>query len=158
MNQGRSIDNVVRGGKPPIAVRKRAPLKVWQKIALGVIIIALLAGFIWWKLAHSGEQVQADRYQAVFLDDGKVFFGKVKNLHGEYVTLQDVYYTQEQQSGAAANKDTQLESTSSVSLVKVGDEVYGPESSMNIRANQILFWQNLKSDSKVAQAIASQSK
>lgn len=156
MNQGRSIDNIVRN-KPQPVIQKRKPLKLWQKITIGGIVIALLAGGVWWKLANSGERVQTDRYQAIFLDDGKVFFGKIQNLHGEYVTVTDVYYTQDQQQGSAANESTQLEATDSVSLIKVGEEVYGPENSMNIRADQILFWQNLKADSKVAQAIASQS-
>jgi hypothetical protein len=44
-----------------------------------------------------------------------------------------------------------------VSDVKVGDEVYGPEGNMNIRADQVLFWQDLKADSKVAKAIDSKS-
>ena len=40
-----------------------------------------------------------------------------------------------------------------VSLAKVGSEVYGPENTVQVRAEQVLFWQDLKSDSKVAKAI-----
>lgn len=33
-------------------------------------------------------------YQAVLLDDGQVYYGKLKHLGERYVTLRDVYYIQ----------------------------------------------------------------
>jgi hypothetical protein len=33
-------------------------------------------------------------YQAVFLDNGQVFFGRVESLDRHYITLVDVFYVQ----------------------------------------------------------------
>lgn len=120
-------------------------------IGLSLFSIALLVVGIYWFMHRNELRIDHARYQAVFLDDGKVFFGKLQNSDGKYLTLHNAFYTQGQNESAGA----QASEPTSVQLVKVGDETYGPDSSMSIDADNVLFWQNLKADSKVTQAIES---
>ena len=83
----------------------------------------------------------------------QVFFGKLKNTHGDYLTLEGAYYTRKQDVPEDATEEQKAAVSNNVSLARVGDEVYGPESTIRIKAEQVLFWQDLKSDSKVAKAI-----
>lgn len=129
------------------------PLKLTALVAVAILI----AVGAWWLLApHNQQRIADDRYQAVFLDDGKVFFGKLQNTDGHFLTLRDAYYTQTPAS--VSDDNTSLQTADQINLVKVGEEVYGPENSMAIRTDQVLFWQNLTADSQVAEAIRSQDK
>jgi hypothetical protein len=68
--------------------------------------------------------------------------------------LSDIYYLQAQ---AAANESENPQETSSkssdVQLIKLGNEVHGPEDEMIISKDQILFFENLKTDGKVSDSI-----
>lgn len=117
-------------------------------VVLVVIVFCLLAA--WQLYDQRGRQVvKTDRFQAVFIDGGQVFFGKLKNTTGEYLTLESPYYTKS--ASASSSTDTTLEQ--STGLVKVGSESYGPDNSLSLRADHVLFWQNLRENSKVAEAI-----
>jgi hypothetical protein len=93
--------------------------------------------------------VNASKYQAVFLTNGQVYFGKVKGITKTYVDLQDIYYLNSQQS-----TDNKATTPTSFSLVKLGCELHGPNDQMVINRDQITFWENLKDDRQVAKAIA----
>jgi hypothetical protein len=56
---------------------------------------------------------------------------------------------QQTQEGTAAQSSTQSE----LSLVKLGNELHGPQDEMKINASQVLFTERLRSDSKVVDAI-----
>ena len=86
----------------------------------------------------------ATEYQAVFLDNGQVFFGKLEDGGGEYPLLKDVYYIQRQEDPAA--KQVRL------SLVKRGSELHGPDA-MYINTRHIVIVESITPDSKVAQLI-----
>lgn len=78
-----------------------------------------------------------------------------KNAGGEYLKLTDIYYLQvdsavQQAGGTEAATDS---SDSNVQLIKLGNELHGPRDEMQINDTQVLFWENLKPDSKVSEAI-----
>lgn len=118
---------------------------------IALAVVALILGGYWY-MHRNDQRIERNQYQAVFLNDGKVFFGKLQNINGQYITVTDAYYTQEQ---GASGGDGAAASSPSVKLIKVGDETYGPEGSMSIESSNVLFWQNLRADSKVAKAIES---
>ena len=127
----------------------------WAKIVYGlsfaavvVLIIASLGLLIFGKVDSQDRYVNKDQYQAVFLNSGQVYFGKIKALNGQYLNLQDIYYLQ------TANNNNTSGSNTNVSLVKLGCELHGPYDQMVINNSQITFWENLKSDGQVAKAIA----
>jgi hypothetical protein len=125
----------------------------------GILVVAIIgAGLLGgWMVGQSNGKVEgytgidSSRYQAIFLSNGQVYFGKLSDGGPELVKLQDIWYLQVQQGAQSA--DTLKNSESQVSLAKLGNELHGPDDSMSISKDQILFWENLKSDSKVVKAI-----
>ena len=77
---------------------------------------------------------------------------------GYALQLTNIFYLQTQSSSSSTNPQTTSTDSSSVQLIKLGDEVHGPEDSMVIEKSQVLFYENLKSDGKVAQSIAAYQK
>ncbi len=102
-------------------------------------------------VSTSGPSVSQDKYQALFLTNGQVYFGKVISMNSETVTLRDIYYLQQNvQSGTDAKNTAQQ---SQLQLTKLGGELHGPEDVMYIERSQVLFWENLKNDSQVVKKI-----
>lgn len=101
--------------------------------------------------------VKSKQFQAVFLTNGQVYFGKVSQVDSGYVKLTNIYYLQVTSSANGAQTVQPKSSDASnqqVSLAKLGGELHGPEDTMFISRQQVLFWENLKGDGKVAKAIA----
>jgi hypothetical protein len=82
-------------------------------------------------------------YQAVFLSNSQVFFGKA-DVGAEFVTLNDVFYIQSQ-----VNQDTkEVKST----LIKRGNEWHGPDV-MYVNKSQVVLIEPVAADSQVAKLI-----
>lgn len=119
-------------------------------VAALIVVVLLIAGMFVFKQKAAGDgAIKKDQYQAVFLTNGQVYFGKLKQVGQQYVEISDIYYLQVQQSVQPADQNKEAQ----VSLAKLGEELHGPEDQMNISRDQVLFWENLKDDSKVVQAI-----
>ncbi len=140
-----------------------------KKLAIAlilVIVIALagLAGFGYSKLVAGGANfngsIEKDRFQAVFLTNGQVYFGKLQNVEGNYVKLNNIYYLQVQQSvqPSTSNPEKSDSSDSQVSLTKLGKELHGPTDQMYISRSEVLFWENLEKGSTVVKAITDYEK
>lgn len=97
-------------------------------------------------LLPQGERIDTNGYQVVYLSSGQAYFGKLQNTTGDYLVLKDTYTAQEQ-SGPADNVPAQT------SIVKLSQQVYGPQDTISLKSDQVVFWQNLRDDSKVTQAI-----
>jgi hypothetical protein len=95
--------------------------------------------------------VKSKEYQALFLTNGQVYFGKLTKVDNSYVKLTDIYYLQVQQQ--VQPKDQNQQQQPQVSLAKLGGELHGPEDVMYVSRSQVLFWENLKDDGKVTKAI-----
>jgi len=83
-------------------------------------------------------------YQAVFLDNGQVFFGKLADTGSPYLTLRDVYYVQtlvEREKKKTANL-----------LIKRGSEWHNPDF-MRINSRHVVVIEPVGPDSRVAQLI-----
>ncbi len=144
-------------GTPPSTGQgpgKRSKL-VWWVVGALVVCVAIV-GVVWGSMGRKGfdenKSINTSEYQAVFLTNGQVYFGKLTDLNNKYVTISSIYYLQVQQS-QNLQQGTESDANSQVSLAKLGNELHGPEDKMHIAADQVLFWENLKNDSKVVQAI-----
>ncbi len=120
------------------------------KLAYGFSVLAaiLVAGVFY----STRPQATSSAYQAVFLSNGQVYFGHLYNPGGMNPVLRDIYYLQSQPSNPQ-NTSSNQNQQSQLSLVKLGNELHGPQDKMVIKSDQILFWENLKDNSKVVQAI-----
>lgn len=133
-----------------------------MKLIIAAVVVGLLAVlFGFWSHGRGGPSAHIDngKYQAVFFTNGQVYFGKLNWLGSGYYRLTDVYYIQASPSPeAAADSEnpqaTTAEGGSDVKLIKLGNEVHGPDDEMIISKEQVLFFENLKKDGKVSESIA----
>ena len=128
-------------------------------IVLAVIILGLVAWFSWSSTQSSTVGIDSSKYQVVSLVDGQVYFGTLSSADKDHMKLTDVYYLQPiaSESDAESSDSSDLQDTSSsennFKLVKFTDIVYGPENEMIISRDQIIHYDNLSPEGKVAKAI-----
>lgn len=113
------------------------------------IVIAALTAMLFLSDNATTKAIIKDKYQAVFLNNGQVYFGNIRGISDRSVTLQNIYYLQTNN----ANGETTTNTSTNVSLVKLGCELHGPYDQMIINSQQILFWENLQDSSQVVKAI-----
>lgn len=108
--------------------------------------------------------IDTSKYQAVFFTNGQVYFGKLQDFNTQYLKLTDIYYLQTESTTSntttsnSSNPQQTTTNDNNVQLIKLGDEIHGPEDEMVIAKEQVLFYENLKPDGKVAQTIAQYQK
>ena len=125
---------------------------VFVTLLFSVTVLAIAVAFLLYFGKDSESKfVDSKKQQAVFLTNGQVYFGRIARITHQYVDLQGIYYLNSQQSTDQQNKNAQAQQ--SFSLVKLGCELHGPADQMIINRDQVSFWENLKSDGKVAKAI-----
>lgn len=81
-----------------------------------------------------------EKYSAVFLTNGQIYFGKYDESTS---ILTKIYYMQA----------VQTEQGQVPQLVKLGNELHGPEDEMHINKDQVLFTEPLRADSQIVKAI-----
>lgn len=128
----------------------------WMRV-LGVIllvgIVVLLVGVIF-AFTRSGSDsegqfITKSDYQAVFLNNGQVYFGNIKQLNNNYVRMTNIYYLT-QNSGSSSSSS----SSNDYSLVKLGcQQIHDPLDEMVINRSQVTFWENLNAGGKVVTSI-----
>ncbi len=112
---------------------------------VGLFAVWLALGVFGFSTGGDFPAVAEAKWQAVFLSNDQVYFGKLKNYDGKYLTLSEVYYLRTAED---------LQNTSStLNLVKLGGELHGPEDIIFIPKSSVLFWENLKDTSRVVQSI-----
>lgn len=132
-----------------------------RKIILGFgIPLILLIALLGWVLysRSSGTLIESNQYQAVFLNNGSVYFGKLQQKNSQYYTLTDVYYFESKAASANPTSQVTNETSTLPKLIKLGKELHAPEDRMNIEQSQISFFENISSDGAVAKAIAANHK
>ena len=116
----------------------------WVWLVALVVVLAVL-----WKMdilpSFSG-----DKYQAVFLSNNQVYFGKMSNLNSQFPKLTDIYYLRVTQALQPQDPNSPQQQ---INLVKLGNELHGPEDAMRLNRDHILCVEDLKADSQVVTAI-----
>lgn len=142
---------------------KKAKLKASKQkivaLVVGVVLVVAVvvaSGWFFYRLSTAAT-INNDRYQAVFFTSGQVYFGKLNQVNAGYFRLTDVFYIQAQEADAtkdaSANPQQATTQSTDIRLIKLGSEVHGPADEMIISKDQILFFENLKSDGKVSDSI-----
>ena len=110
-------------------------------VVVGGISIFPLINSVKYDRYDKKDFIDSSAYQAVFLTNDQIYFGRLKNISSDYLILSDVYYVKVNEEGVGQ-------------LVKLGaGEPHGPRNEMIINQDQVLFWENLNSDSPVVKAI-----
>lgn len=137
-------------------------------VVLGVVVLVLIVlGILFRGKLFGGQEGKMDGekpaatakpsgYQAVFLTNGQVYFGKISDTDEVYATLTDIFYLQVVQpplQGQQPPGQPAPQPQPQISLVKLGNELHGPVDEMRINREHILFYEDLKGDGQVVQAI-----
>ncbi|MFH1583109.1 MAG: hypothetical protein ABIB72_02195 [Candidatus Falkowbacteria bacterium] len=133
---------------------------LWAVVILvsALLVLAVFNGMFSGSTKNFGrlsDWADFSRYQAVFLSNGQVYFGKVTDANIQTLVLENIYYLRSAGNlqTSDANNSTTTPATDNFSLVKLGNELHGPEDKMSINLSQVLFVEDLKVDSKVVEAI-----
>ena len=121
---------------------KHGPVKVSRLIPC--LLVILSCSIVFYGCSLNATPKVTTEYQAVFLDNGQVFFGKLEDAGSKYPLLKDVFYIQRVE-------DPTTKQVNNV-LTKRGSELHAPDM-MYINANHILVIESVTSGSKVAQLI-----
>lgn len=164
VSYGQPVGQPTPAAQPQITTKKvsRAKLKrpalygIAALLAVGVLGLAYkgattLTGGGVLGASTSSPSVSQGRYQALFLTNGQVYFGKIVGMNADTVTMKDIYYLQ--QGVQAQEKDKATTNSSQLQLTKLGKELHGPEDAMYVERSQVLFWENLRDDSEVVKNI-----
>lgn len=109
-----------------------------------------------------GDGTGKSDYVAVYLAGGKVYFGKFRNVRSDTPSLTDVFFlsvSQQRPSTAAESPDDAEGATVEppqdldYELVKLTDQLQKPSDQLILSRDQILFWEPLREDSRVVEAI-----
>ena len=123
--------------------------KIRNITIIAVILLIGVASFVGWNFYQTSvtAQIDSNKYQAVFLTNGQVYFGKMQRLNGDYYKLTDIFYLQTKSTTSSSNpQQTATQQTTDVQLIKLGNEIHGPEDTMIMSKEQILFFENLKNE------------
>lgn len=129
-------------------------------VVIIILAIFVVAGFI--ILPKINNQKNDKVWQAVFLSNGQVYFGHLQNRNSQYATLTNIYYLKVQQAlqpaGEEGNNNTNSSDQTQLTLIKLGEELHGPQDKMIINRDQILFIEDLKDDSQIVKTILQNKK
>jgi len=156
MNRARPMQEPV-AHTPMDVMAPRSSGGMLNKLLMVALLVAALGliGFFGVRSYHAltaDSAIKSKEYQALFLSNGQVYFCKLAQVDASYVKCTDIYYLQVQQQVQPTDKNSSQ--SPQVSLAKLGGELHGPEDMMYVSRSQVLFWENLKNDGKVAKAIA----
>ena len=125
---------------------KHVPIITAVSVAvLAVVVVVISVLFLTNSVKYSrydkNDFIDSNAYQAIFLTNDQIYFGRLKNISSDYLLLSDVYYVKINEGGAGQ-------------LVKLGlGEPHKPKDEMIINQDQVLFWENLNADSPVVNTI-----
>jgi hypothetical protein len=138
---------------------RQQPQRLWLRSLLGALGGVLVTGIVvgvW--ISFSGPRPDPKAYQAVFLANGQVYFGKLQGVQTRTPVLDDVFYLQANESlqkAPTAATGTPEATNPQFSLIKLGQsEIHAPQDRIFLSKDQMLFWENLKADSQVSKTIA----
>ena len=132
--------------------KKRLPRWLSRVLVIvGVLVVLLLLWLVYTKInGNEASEINGNQYQAVFLTNNQVYFGKITDLNNEYLVLTDVFYIETPSQGQASTATANQNYT----LRKLGtSELHSPEDKMVINREQVTFWENLKESSQVVTKI-----
>jgi|SRR5690606_19056985 len=120
-----------------------------------ILVVALLLSFVFTSGNRRQESrfVDTEKYQAVFLINQQLpYFAKITEMNSRYLAIEDIYYLSvNQQVQPKTDNDKQQQD---IQLIKLGCELHGPQDRMIINKDQVVFWENLENNGKVAEAIS----
>jgi hypothetical protein len=121
-------------------------------LSIGAIIVLAILIFLGTAVVKSisgsslPSTVDTNTYQAVFLSNGQIFFGKLSSGNDSYDYLRHVYLLQ--------SSVTSRGHPGAQQLIKLTKEIHGPQDLLIIDRSQILYIENLDPRGQAAKLIS----
>lgn len=132
--------------------KRNIRIGIWLTLLIGIILIVGLSWIIVSSLDNSTFEKKTD-WQAIFLNNNQVYFGKVVKENDLVVVVKNIYYLQSAMSLQRSDDKSLQQQGGEFALIKLGNEIHGPEDEMFINKEQVMFIENLKEESKIVKAI-----
>lgn len=130
----------------------------WVKkliMLLALVAISVIGWLAWSNMSVANDDlIEADKYQAVFLSNGQIYFGNLESHDNRYMKLTNVFYLERQLSAGGEEQAELPDSDNNFQLLKYSDVLYGSEDLMVISRDDIIRYENLDPNGVVARAIA----
>jgi len=155
---GSAHDSPAHDIEKPVVKPPNSGANSWIKV-LSVALLATVAALLCvlavaFGRGHNGDSgesklVNTGKYQAVFLNNGQVYFGNVTTMNDKYIRLANVYYLTQTSTNSTGGT-----SSNNYTLVKLGcQQIHDPYDAMVINRSEVSFWENLKNDGQVVASI-----
>ena len=136
----------------PVVARERKFPRM-PIIVVTIILLAVVGAIFAWNTLLTPNLVKKSQYQAVFLTNGQVYFGKLESGGPQFLRLKDVYYLQTNQDPQKTEGADKTANDQTQTLIRLGKEIHGPDNEMLISRDQVLFFENISNDGTVGKAI-----
>jgi len=125
------------------------------KQAFFIILFLLIIFFAFLFINNRNKEVKKVDYEykwyAVKLLNDEIYYGEIGDTSADPIIIKNVYYNYDQiNNPEEAKKETDK---SNLRLVKRGKEMHGPDGTMDIVRDQVVYMEPLREDSKVLKAI-----
>ena len=119
-------------------------------VLFGIAILVVAIAFAFTRSTSESKYINTSKYQAVFLNNGQVYFGNIDSLNSKYVRMTNIYYLTQSTTGSSSSSAN----SGNYSLVKLGcQQIHDPYDEMVINRDQVTFWENLQDSGKVVTSI-----
>lgn len=129
------------------------------KLRLGFWIIIIIGVILVFVVLIRGQELiirTPEAYQAVFLDNGQVYFGKLKAVNRDWWSLTDIYYLRAgtiQQGALGEDQARDVPTLSQLDLIKLGAELHAPKDEMIINKTHVIFYEEISENGEVMKLI-----
>ena len=121
------------------SIMKKLNKKILIYIVVGVLVLTCI--YLGYTYGKKGSPFSQGKWQVVQLINGDVYYGHLKTFHG--YELSNVYYIQNIQTGT----------TTSPQLLPLNSLFFGPENTMQLNKNQVMWSADLNENSQILNAI-----
>jgi hypothetical protein len=143
----------------PMSYHQNHKKASWLKISIVILIIVVvvLGGVYLILRLTNGDlsnktttaAIDSMNWKAVFLTNGEIYFGTISRQTKDKLVLENIYYI----TKAAAAADQAQNAQTNLSLVKLGNEIFGPEDKMTINMQNVLYVEKLQKNSRIIELI-----
>jgi len=133
-----NYQNISQPNQQDLGLKRRRNIRIgiWLTFLVMIILIVCFSFII---VKSNQTFVKKTDWQAVFLNNNQVYFGKVIKENKEVVVLKNIYYLQSAMSLQRSDDKSLQQQGGEFALIKLGNEIHGPEDEMFISKKQGLF-------------------
>lgn len=126
-----------------------------QSFVAAILLAVIVIGWQMLRVRTADQAIDHSTFQVITLTNGRTYFGSLEDLGKDYVVLKNAFFLQSTVASedSAQAADTTSEDEAPVALQRMSSLMYRPQNDFYVRANEVISWQNLDKDSRVAEAI-----